>query len=86
MDQRYINSAACLSQTGHTVAVHGEGSCGIRLRLIYCSIGRRIDADVRADCLEHGVHAGLLGEVQLWPATPYNSKTCLLQAGEEILG
>jgi hypothetical protein len=78
MDERDSHSTACFSQTGHTVTVHGKGPCGIRLRLIHCSIGRRINADVRADFLEHGVNAGLLGEVQLWPATSHNAKTRLL--------
>jgi hypothetical protein len=86
MDQRYINGTACLSQTGDAVSVHGKGSCGIRLRLIHCSISRCIDADIRSDLLEHSVDTGLLREVQLWPATPHDDKACLLQAGEEFLG
>jgi hypothetical protein len=86
MDERDSHSTACFSQTGHTVTVHGKGPCGIRLRLIHCSIGRRIDADVRPNFLEHSVDTGLLREVQLWPATPYDRKACLLQAGEEFLG
>jgi hypothetical protein len=86
MDARDSHGTTCFSQTGHTVMVHGKGLCGIRLRLVHCSIGRRIDADVRADFLKHGVDAGLLGEVQPWPATSHNTKTRLLQTGEEFLG
>jgi hypothetical protein len=73
-------------QTRHPIPVHGKGSGGIRLRLINCSIGRRIDTDIRSDLLKHGVDADLLREVQYWPAPLHDNKARLPQAGEEFLG
>ena len=86
MDQGHAGIVAGDCQTRHPIPVHRQGPCGIRLRFIHGSISRRIDADVWLDLLEHAIDAGLLSEVQYWPAPPHDDKARLLQAGEEFLG